>query len=602
MPLSISTVTKHLTEEIKRPAVHFGNIQNQLNDIHVNVARQFLGPQPEIFTFDLFDESVDEEDTLNFALLSAESEPLEHQGARILNIIANGIAQRLETKLHHFSKNNPAILTIAYEIAAHIGINDFHDVADRVTHESGIQVQHTPNRSVDITISEQGIIYIRRCTHWHDSLVDKKSSGELAIEWFLGCVINTDANGHYLLSGSVTEVALLLRDPPPRGRTYTDLPDLRLLPSAINRFIHRFQALIRSSSNYLTVSDTDIQLTPIVTLSKPEASDHSTHDIAWQGWKVTRENVPTQLTIKKTSPLTAHITSERSSTIDSDHAMEWGSELSRAYLNDKFRFTYSAQHLSINEKLREEDLFALKVLESPWSKSAVLSISKQLADYLEVSIAPKKRQYTLSLFKNFLHRKKGIYPFSTYEMNDFKSLLSFFRHNNSHTAVLSLLWPIFCNGILSSTGTQNIDYLYKTKIFNTKLYDVIATRYDPRDQHRFGNSQSLTSPLFSEENFYPFNRSINYITKKPDAQNKTINRMQEQGIPYISGLSGMANMTCKILHALDIHPFSDLGKNFCEAMSAFIVGTGMHSYYEVYKSFNLYARDLDSEIKTGLFM
>ena len=59
--------------------------------------------------------------------------------------------------------------------------------------------------------------------------------------------------------------------------------------------------------------------------------------------------------------------------------------------------------------------------------------------------------------------------------------------------------------------------------------------------------------------------------------------------PYVSGVSGMANATCKVLAMLDLDPLTDgAGRNFCEAMSAFIVGSGMHTYSEVYKAFNLY--------------
>ena len=54
----------------------------------------------------------------------------------------------------------------------------------------------------------------------------------------------------------------------------------------------------------------------------------------------------------------------------------------------------------------------------------------------------------------------------------------------------------------------------------------------------------------------------------------------------------MANMTCKVLNVLGLHPCIGEGRVFCEAMAAFIVGSGMHSYYEAYKSFNLYAKEL----------
>lgn len=53
----------------------------------------------------------------------------------------------------------------------------------------------------------------------------------------------------------------------------------------------------------------------------------------------------------------------------------------------------------------------------------------------------------------------------------------------------------------------------------------------------------------------------------------------------------MMNMTTALLDTLKMHPLEkETGKPFCEAMAAFIVGSGMHSYPEVYKALNLHLK------------
>jgi hypothetical protein len=67
-------------------------------------------------------------------------------------------------------------------------------------------------------------------------------------------------------------------------------------------------------------------------------------------------------------------------------------------------------------------------------------------------------------------------------------------------------------------------------------------------------------------------------------------------LPYVSGPSGMANCASTIFSLLQKNMLSEDGKNFIEAMAAFIVLSGMHSYTEVYKAFNLTLKNIEMRV------
>ncbi|WP_342220957.1 hypothetical protein [Candidatus Fukatsuia endosymbiont of Tuberolachnus salignus] len=140
---------------------------------------------------------------------------------------------------------------------------------------------------------------------------------------------------------------------------------------------------------------------------------------------------------------------------------------------------------------------------------------------------------------------------------------------------------------------KKINNIYSKKIRPTK--DYIDVHIDVKINElssRFGNSKTICSNIFSDQKFHPYYRDVDYRKININSTNKKVRKFIERKIPYIAGNSGMANMTCKVLSKLHIPPYSEEGRSFCEAMSAFIVGSGMHSYYEVYKSFNLYAKEI----------
>jgi hypothetical protein len=72
----------------------------------------------------------------------------------------------------------------------------------------------------------------------------------------------------------------------------------------------------------------------------------------------------------------------------------------------------------------------------------------------------------------------------------------------------------------------------------------------------------------------------------PLTKNTDVKKYLNKNIPYVAGSSGMANAASTIFDLLDIDILSEQSHSFMESMSAFIVGSGMHSYKEVYDSFN----------------
>lgn len=74
------------------------------------------------------------------------------------------------------------------------------------------------------------------------------------------------------------------------------------------------------------------------------------------------------------------------------------------------------------------------------------------------------------------------------------------------------------------------------------------------------------------------------------SRNARVEKFLAEGNPYISGFSGMTNSGTTLFPLLGINMNSEDGRQYAEALGAFIVGSGEHSYPEVYKSLNLSLR------------
>lgn len=266
-----------------------------------------------------------------------------------------------------------------------------------------------------------------------------------------------------------------------------------------------------------------------------------------------------------------------------------------SYKYNKFKFTYSGPDLPIKQKLVEEDNFALEKLSSKENQESVKNISKKLAIFLENDIEDFEKKAFVDQFKSELIKKIGTYPipFIIKEITSFESLLKILKNTDNSTLLLSLMWPLFLGYNAKGHQITKINTIYLNKIMPTHQ-TYVENEFNKNikvDVNKFGNGYDVHSTIFSRY-FFTFARSTDYITMKLRPKNKIIEKMKQNNLPYVSGVSGMANMACKILSKLHIHPYSKEGRDFCESMSAFIVGSGMHSYYEVYKSFNLYAKEI----------
>lgn len=102
----------------------------------------------------------------------------------------------------------------------------------------------------------------------------------------------------------------------------------------------------------------------------------------------------------------------------------------------------------------------------------------------------------------------------------------------------------------------------------------------------FGNTE-IASTLMNRLAPHQKEREAVFVNSRPNAR---VHKFLKEGNPYISGFSGMANSGTTLFPLLGINMNSEDGRLYAEALGAFIVGSGEHSYPEVYKSLNLSLR------------
>jgi hypothetical protein len=102
----------------------------------------------------------------------------------------------------------------------------------------------------------------------------------------------------------------------------------------------------------------------------------------------------------------------------------------------------------------------------------------------------------------------------------------------------------------------------------------------------FGNTEIASSLM---DRIAPHQKEREAVFVKPNP-NKRVEKFLNEGNPYISGFSGMTNSGTTLFPLLGISMNSEDGRRYAEALGAFIVGSGEHSYPEVYKSLNLSLR------------
>ena len=278
-------------------------------------------------------------------------------------------------------------------------------------------------------------------------------------------------------------------------------------------------------------------------------------------------------------------------------------------LNDKFKIQYKNSSLSRDEKLKEQDNKAYLKLRSLMSEKRIQNFAKKLAAKIceELTDDLQKEKLVENLNKSHDILKELCPILKNGKFNDFSDLIKFLNSEKNHIALLSVIWRIYqekprSNSIDASINTLYVDCikpLKKYELDKKKKQQARERRTAQKESKRFGHSRAIKSSLFSHKIFMPFVRDIDFISIKKDPQEEKLKKYISGEKVFICGPSGMANMFCKVLNHMDIHPFSPEGKELCEIMAAFIVGSGMHSYEEVYYSFNLYGKFLLSQDSTG---
>jgi hypothetical protein len=180
---------------------------------------------------------------------------------------------------------------------------------------------------------------------------------------------------------------------------------------------------------------------------------------------------------------------------------------------------------------------------------------------------------------------------------------AFFATENDSILILSVFWIVFLKLDLESL---NKHFLFRKKVEKIKkinaIYEELIKSKDYKDDmeklaesrknynlnlNRFGNTDFVSFNNIRNK-FEPFANAIDYIKINKSSKNSEVQGFISKKIPYISGYSGIANMTCQTITIMGLYTKTDVIIMLIESMSAFIVGTGMHSYEEVYTSFNLF--------------
>ena len=603
MPFSVSKLTECLAGELTRSPAALGDITEMMPDIHRNLADQFLGKNPDTLIFSREGDGLPEAET--FPAFRVLADPpvslpgpqlLQFRGAQLIAMLSEQVVKALIHSVPSADVNDYGVQCAAYEVVGHIGLTEFRELSADVVQKAGIVVQGEPSHELEVLSSKGGAVCLRRDTLWQNAQVDGEELGQLKASWEMTFSLVKSRSTGFLFSASLSSLSLAVRDKQAnQDASTTTNPDLP--PSVFAQALQTTIDSMEGARQTLGLSNIDIQLDVVSESDDTLSQMPGDNAPVWRGWRAKKEAIEPQFIVRslRREPLTAEQRTAFSTS--SDAFIRWFSETEDARLHahqkNKFRFEYSANDLNIKQKLIEEDQFALSVLQSKDTEAVVKSVSKKLADYLEKVITVSAQGVYIESVKQMQKKMIGEWPVATQlAINDFNSLLDTLRGQPDPVVLLSLIWPMFLGQTTSEAEGDLVDRIYKLQIEGTKDYLQDNGKRVAPESTRFGNSLQVDSDLFSSERFFPFARDIDYRSMNAASENRIVARMSRKDLPYISGLSGMASLTCKLLSNLYIHPHSDTGKKFCEAMSAFIVGSGMHSYYEVYKAFNLYAREI----------
>lgn len=258
-------------------------------------------------------------------------------------------------------------------------------------------------------------------------------------------------------------------------------------------------------------------------------------------------------------------------------------------------FHFDHQSSDISSRFTEETQRAKASLENTTYHAAVIDVAKKFQAYL-LTLSHENRA---TLLKNFYDRFKVLgkagYPIVVIEsFEEATELYNRFLTNPTQmkpVQLLSLLWMLGSELVSRKHRHQAalIHQLYLHLIKPSKSHKLDVYSKLPISNTRLGSSDPAeVTSLFREANLRPWPHPQAYQYGAETVSNPYTEDFHKTQTPYICGLSGIANCTCMLLDTLDIAIDSEPGRNFAEAMAGYIVGTGAHSYTEVYASFNLY--------------
>jgi len=167
-------------------------------------------------------------------------------------------------------------------------------------------------------------------------------------------------------------------------------------------------------------------------------------------------------------------------------------------------------------------------------------------------------------------------------------LIAFLRTPASadNTDHMLLKSSILLNAIDEGDASKKIESLQKRLIKNKTDGQFDRIMGAVTRPGTFGNTE-IPSTLM--DRFAPHQKEREAVVVNPHP-NARVQKFLDEGKPYISGSSGMTNSGTTLFPLLGISLNSEEGRQYAEALVAFIVGSGEHSYPEVYKSLNLSLR------------
>ncbi|WP_133309288.1 hypothetical protein [Parashewanella curva] len=248
------------------------------------------------------------------------------------------------------------------------------------------------------------------------------------------------------------------------------------------------------------------------------------------------------------------------------------------------------------EVLQQEDHWAYNILTTSYNQQLIHQLAQELLTKIETQPDLYDEEFAALFYSKILSRTEA-YPTPSDFKNDteisHREYLIYYLYTNikssdfdSHIKLMCLLW-------LLPSAMLNKQSIEQTQ----RLWDIYCTEVTPRREHhigdfietksdRFGNTQiPVKSKLF--RNVLPRCHTAVQYQHYSKPQNPYVCQLIEANLPYVSGVSGMANSFSGIFSLLNIDMKSALGMQIRVCSTAFIIGAAMHSKVEVEHSFAL---------------